>query len=64
MLLCRKFSVKTLSQRLLVVAHTEQEGDPDDDPDELILAHLRVSLQEVKEGKTLTQISALFNPQS
>jgi predicted HTH domain antitoxin len=26
--------------------------DPDDDPDELILAHLRISLQEIKEGKT------------
>jgi predicted HTH domain antitoxin len=26
--------------------------DPDDDPDELILAHLRISLQEAKEGKT------------
>jgi predicted HTH domain antitoxin len=27
--------------------------DPDDDPDELILAHLRISLQEAKEGKTI-----------
>jgi predicted HTH domain antitoxin len=27
-------------------------NDPDDDPDELILAHLRISLQEVREGKT------------
>jgi predicted HTH domain antitoxin len=27
--------------------------DPDDDPDELIFAHLRISLQEVKEGKTI-----------
>ena len=27
-------------------------SDPDDDPDELILAHLRISLQEIKEGKT------------
>jgi predicted HTH domain antitoxin len=26
--------------------------DPDDTPDELILAHLRISLQEAKEGKT------------
>jgi predicted HTH domain antitoxin len=26
-------------------------ADPDDDPDELILAHLRISLQQVKEGK-------------
>jgi predicted HTH domain antitoxin len=26
--------------------------DPDDDPDELILAHLRIALQEIKEGKT------------
>jgi predicted HTH domain antitoxin len=26
--------------------------DPDDDPDELILAHLRISLQQIKEGKT------------
>jgi predicted HTH domain antitoxin len=25
--------------------------EPDDDPDELILAHLRISLQEIKEGK-------------
>ena len=28
-------------------------NDPDEDPDELILAHLRMSLQEVTEGKTL-----------
>jgi predicted HTH domain antitoxin len=28
-------------------------NDPDDDPDELILAHLRVSLQEAQEGKTI-----------
>jgi predicted HTH domain antitoxin len=27
-------------------------ADPDDDPDELILAHLRISLQQAKEGKT------------
>ncbi len=27
-------------------------ADPDDTPDELILAHLRISLQEVREGKT------------
>ncbi len=27
-------------------------SDPDDDPDELILAHLRISLQDIKEGKT------------
>jgi predicted HTH domain antitoxin len=27
--------------------------DPDDDPDELIFAHLRISLQEAKEGKTI-----------
>lgn len=25
--------------------------DPDDDPNELILAHLRISLQQIKEGK-------------
>jgi predicted HTH domain antitoxin len=25
-------------------------GDPDDAPDELILAHLRISLQQVKDG--------------
>jgi hypothetical protein len=28
-------------------------SDPDDDPDELILAHLRISLQEIKAGKTI-----------
>lgn len=28
-------------------------SDPDDDPDELILAHLRISLQDIKEGRTL-----------
>jgi predicted HTH domain antitoxin len=27
-------------------------ADPDDDPDELILAHLRIALQEAREGKT------------
>jgi predicted HTH domain antitoxin len=27
-------------------------ADPDDDPDELILAHIRISLQEAREGKT------------
>ena len=27
-------------------------ADPDDDPDELILAHLRISLQDIKEGRT------------
>lgn len=26
--------------------------DPDNDPDELILAHLRISLQEAQAGKT------------
>ena len=26
-------------------------SNPDNDPDELILAHLRISLQEIKEGK-------------
>jgi predicted HTH domain antitoxin len=34
--------------------------DPDDDPDELILAHLRISLQQIKEGK-ITPISELWN---
>lgn len=28
-------------------------SDPDDTPDELILAHLRISLQEVAAGKTI-----------
>lgn len=28
-------------------------SDPDDTPDELVLAHLRISLQEIKEGKTM-----------
>jgi predicted HTH domain antitoxin len=35
-------------------------NDPDDDPDELILAHLRISLQEAKEGKTIP-ISQLWD---
>jgi predicted HTH domain antitoxin len=35
-------------------------ADPDDDPDELILAHLRISLQQIKEGK-ITPISELWN---
>jgi predicted HTH domain antitoxin len=35
-------------------------NDPDDDPDELILAHLRISLQEAKEGKTIP-ISELWD---
>jgi predicted HTH domain antitoxin len=34
--------------------------DPDDDPDELILAHLRISLQQIHEGKTLP-ISQLWD---
>jgi predicted HTH domain antitoxin len=28
-------------------------SDPDDTPDELVLAHLRISLQEVADGKTI-----------
>ena len=28
-------------------------NDPDDDPDELIFAHLRISLQEAKDDKTI-----------
>lgn len=35
-------------------------SDPDDDPDELILAHLRISLQEIKEGK-VKPISELWD---
>jgi len=27
--------------------------DPDDTPDELVLAHLRISLQEIAAGKTI-----------
>jgi hypothetical protein len=27
--------------------------DPDDAPDELVLAHLCISLQEIEEGKTI-----------
>jgi predicted HTH domain antitoxin len=34
-------------------------ADPDDDPDELILAHLRISLQQAQEGKTIP-IEALW----
>jgi predicted HTH domain antitoxin len=33
-------------------------SDPDDDPNELILAHLRISLQQAKEGN-LKSISEL-----
>ncbi len=28
-------------------------SDPDDTPEELVLAHLRISLQDIKEGKTM-----------
>ena len=28
--------------------------DPDDTPDELVLAHLRISLQEIAAGKTVS----------
>jgi predicted HTH domain antitoxin len=35
-------------------------SDPDDDPDELILAHLRISLQQVKEGH-LKPVSELWD---
>ena len=28
-------------------------SDPDDTPDELVLAHLRISLQEIAAGKTV-----------
>lgn len=35
-------------------------SDPDDDPDELIFAHLRISLQQAKEGN-LKPISELWN---
>lgn len=34
--------------------------DPDDDPNELILAHLRISLQQAKEGD-LKPISELWD---
>lgn len=34
--------------------------DPDDDPNELILAHLRISLQQIKEGK-VKPISELWD---
>lgn len=34
--------------------------DPDDDPDELILAHLRISLQQAKSGD-LKPISELWD---
>ncbi len=35
-------------------------GDPDDDPQELIFAHLRISLQQVKEGN-LKPVSELWD---
>ena len=35
-------------------------SDPDDDPDELILAHLRISLQDIKEGRVFP-ISELWD---
>jgi len=35
-------------------------SDPDDDPNELILAHLRISLQQAKEGD-LKPISELWD---
>lgn len=38
----------------------EPPSDPDDDPDELILAHLRISLQQAKEGN-LKPISELWD---
>jgi predicted HTH domain antitoxin len=34
--------------------------DPDDDPDELIFAHLRISLQQAKEGNVMP-ISELWD---
>jgi predicted HTH domain antitoxin len=35
-------------------------SDPDDDPNELIFAHLRISLQQAKEGK-LKPVSELWD---
>ena len=35
-------------------------SDPDDNPNELIFAHLRISLQQVKEGN-LKPVSELWN---
>jgi predicted HTH domain antitoxin len=35
-------------------------SDPNDDPDELILAHLRISLQQAKEGN-IKPISELWD---
>ena len=35
-------------------------SDPDDDPNELILAHLRISLQQAKEGN-LKPVSELWD---
>jgi predicted HTH domain antitoxin len=35
-------------------------SDPEDDPDELILAHLRISLQQIEEGKVIP-VSGLWD---
>jgi predicted HTH domain antitoxin len=52
--------VDNFYQMLVVRGILTAPDDPDDDPDELILAHLRISLQEVKEGKTIA-VSQLWD---
>lgn len=47
---------QTLADRGILTA----PSNPDDDPDELILAHLRISLQQVKEGN-VKPISELWD---
>ncbi len=39
--------------QLLIDRQLRTPSDPDDDPDELILAHLRISLQQAVTGQTI-----------
>jgi len=55
-----QMDVDDFYERLVDRQILTRPSDPDDDPDELILAHLRISLQDIKEGRT-SPISELWD---
>jgi len=55
-----QMDVDDFYERLVDRQILTRPSDPDNDPDELILAHLRISLQDIKEGRT-SPISDLWD---
>ncbi len=55
-----QMDVDDFYERLVDRQILTRPSDPDNDPDELILAHLRISLQDIKEGRT-SPISELWD---